>query len=484
MENEKEKTLTLTIKPEEFRLPFISKARATIVLQNKNDCVIHFNVATNSPETLRISQQQGCIEARKEAHIVIRRPKKIFATNRKENLIFKIKHCSDCNLINDTWYCNANPVENFPKSHQRDKRFLSSKYHYEKNLRPEDSNEIIYNCGILYDQQLPNKKFPPTGSKLPQHHQTSCKHHLLQRYKPNRQTTNCDFITECDNNLSKYCNGNVHCSCNSDQQKIQNSTDLKQAKMDKTFQLSARPYKEHEKFQNVCKNCHHCRNIPHKCRHLVETHDTFDDSSEFKREDRNKNTCCTHVRKKCKICNCDSNRHCAGCYTRSDGTHLVKRNFKILPSQDDNIRLPTMESKIKKRQDIFKNEEIVEIDNIDEQTIKTVRKRDKYHLKRKRDSKSLHESEQKNIEYFNGLSFMKKEFHNGLAKIADGLSGLSQQTVWPILKRCLNMKKISPLCFRCTKVAIVALAGYQPDRNPNEGDAFLQRIATIDEKRT
>ncbi|GFR01759.1 hypothetical protein TNCT_670121, partial [Trichonephila clavata] len=65
-EKEHGESLTLEIRPEQLRLPLISKAKATTILHNKNDCVIHFVVDTNSPETLTIKPWEGCIEPRKE----------------------------------------------------------------------------------------------------------------------------------------------------------------------------------------------------------------------------------------------------------------------------------------------------------------------------------------------------------------------------------------------------------------------------------
>ncbi|GBL83622.1 hypothetical protein AVEN_196445-1 [Araneus ventricosus] len=64
--------------------------------------------------------------------------------------------------------------------------------------------------------------------------------------------------------------------------------------------------------------------------------------------------------------------------------------------------------------------------------------------------------------------------------------GLGHQTLWYILKKCLNTKKISSpwVPHRITGVQkwhLFALTGVHLDRYRNEGDSLLQRIVTIDE---
>ncbi|XP_035218137.1 uncharacterized protein LOC118191444 [Stegodyphus dumicola] len=64
--------------------------------------------------------------------------------------------------------------------------------------------------------------------------------------------------------------------------------------------------------------------------------------------------------------------------------------------------------------------------------------------------------------------------------------GLSHQTVWRIMKKSLNMRKIASrwVPHRLTEVQKwyrYALAGTHLERYRNEGDAFLQRTVAIDE---
>ncbi|GFV84267.1 hypothetical protein TNCV_1591261 [Trichonephila clavipes] len=300
--------------------------------------------------------------------------------------------------------------ENYPESQLNGKQFSRSKHHEGKFLKPEDSIQITCNNRILHNYQSPNEKVFPTGSQLPQHDQTPYKHHLQQKRKPNFRTLYLEFVDEYDN--SAKCKRKFHCSCNHSQQKILHLTHPKKFKKEKTFYLSARPYKEHEEFQKECKNCYHCRNLSYK---LKETYDTPDVSLKVNHKIEDGNTCCTHVKKKCKNCDCDSYCHCKSCYLRSDTPDMVKRNFKIFTSLDNNITRKNINSKLRKRQkvDNLNMEDVFEVDKFDEQTTKTVRKRDRYY-KRKRDSKCLKETSQKNNKNTCGLSFLKNAFWNGL----------------------------------------------------------------------
>ncbi|GBN93871.1 hypothetical protein AVEN_271628-1 [Araneus ventricosus] len=54
-------SLTLTVKPKQFRLPFISRVKATVVLENNNNSTVCFIVGSNTPETLEIEPSTGCI---------------------------------------------------------------------------------------------------------------------------------------------------------------------------------------------------------------------------------------------------------------------------------------------------------------------------------------------------------------------------------------------------------------------------------------
>ncbi|GFR24558.1 hypothetical protein TNCT_265291 [Trichonephila clavata] len=294
------------------------------------------------------------------------------------------------------------PDEKSPENHLSGKQFSKSKHHERKFLKPEDSIQITCNNRILHDYQSPNEKVFPTYSLLPQHH-------LQQKHKPNFRTFYINFVNECDDS-TKY-KGKFNCSCYDNQQKILHFRP-KKFKKEKTFYLSSSPYTEYEELQKECKNCYHCKNLPYK---LKETYDTLDDSLRVSRKYEDENTCCTHVKKKCKNCDCDSYYHCKACYVRSDSPDMVKRNFKVLNSKDQNITRKNINSKIRKRQkvDNLNIEEVVEVDKIDEQTTKTVRKRDRYY-KRKRGSKYLEETSRKNMENSNVLPILSNAFWNGL----------------------------------------------------------------------
>ncbi|GIY76106.1 uncharacterized protein CEXT_427871 [Caerostris extrusa] len=79
--------------PENFRLPFCSTASVVLIMENKNSSAIDFSIETNSPQTLKIEPEEGCIKVGDEKQIRLSRPKSLPSALINEYLIFKIKYC-------------------------------------------------------------------------------------------------------------------------------------------------------------------------------------------------------------------------------------------------------------------------------------------------------------------------------------------------------------------------------------------------------
>nr|GBN97441.1 hypothetical protein AVEN_17852-1 [Araneus ventricosus] len=179
-EKQSNESLTLAVKPEQFRLPFVSRAKDTVVLENNNNYAVCFIVGSNSPETLEIEPRTGCIGPGKKAFITVKRPKIVIVTYKNENLIFKTKYCIICNSTDnytiDSDHDRARLEENTFEKYNEDHYRISCQkpdshhlYHSKKrHMKPKKSFEIISRNEINFTPTT-NRDTLTIHPKLPQH---------------------------------------------------------------------------------------------------------------------------------------------------------------------------------------------------------------------------------------------------------------------------------------------------------------------------
>ncbi|GBN28559.1 hypothetical protein AVEN_181597-1 [Araneus ventricosus] len=155
-------SLNLTVKPELFHLPFTSRAKVIVALENNNNSAVCFIVDTNSPETLEIEPRTGCTGPGEKAFITVKRPKSVLVTYKNENLIFKIKYCIFCNSTKnymiDSDHNRVRREENALEKYKDGHYIISCPkpdchhLNHSKNmhLKPNESYEIISKNEITY----------------------------------------------------------------------------------------------------------------------------------------------------------------------------------------------------------------------------------------------------------------------------------------------------------------------------------------------
>ncbi|GIY83741.1 uncharacterized protein CDAR_171601 [Caerostris darwini] len=362
-------SLILTVRPEQFRLPLISKAKATVTLQNRNNCTIYFVVDTNSPETLILKPQTGCIGPGDEVYISVKRPKRLINTYKKENLIFKIKYCCYCNSEDDRkhteHYSDLKYEDKCPHHKKRKYGVYCTKHntrelkHRENEfLKSEQQHDTISRNKICRMCNFPKEDYLSTFAKIPQYHETSSptdyasiNHERCKScsYKKAIHDDIIDDIDEARNISTKcQCTGKIYCN----------------------YKLKPCNTKIHPKNKAFCSDCNKCNtNQPHKTRkqymqdevpeieynnnppHKPRKQYAQDEVREMEYSDRkhpgkieDKNTCCTHIFEKCQHCGRDAIYHCKACYICSDNvylleSHLSKRNMEhVKDSKGSNMK--------------------------------------------------------------------------------------------------------------------------------------------------
>ncbi|KAF8786943.1 hypothetical protein HNY73_008589 [Argiope bruennichi] len=346
-EKRSNESLTLTVKPEQFRLPFVSKVMATAVLENNNDSAVCFIVGTNSPESLEIDPRAGCISPRGEAFITVRRPKKVVVTHKNENLIFKIKYCIFCNSTENhklhSDHYHAMHEENTFEGHtgencgfmhpKRESSYL--KHSKKRHLKPDESDEAISKNEIFFKPSS-KRGVSATHPKVPQHNEITLKFESPNDFK----------LLNAENFKTRSCRkGENGGNSSGDEEAIKETATCRCNHC--SMPATKRKY-EKKIFQNQCSDCDHlsnnycCRTADNglsvgikcsnknKCQHL-----------EHCIREKSGNVCCGCVHNYCKCCNCCCCKISCNCKgnTCLQGNWSYNKDFK-----DDNY----IDSKMRK----------------------------------------------------------------------------------------------------------------------------------------